>query len=208
MRRSLIVGAMLCGIGSVLLIGSTSAAFTQSFTAGGTLAGAVVVAQGTDPADRYGDPEQPNVVAEVTPESRGIATLYDDQRPYPTRPSASFDVRAALLEGSAPADLRAVLSTTDASSADIAPHLRFGIEVDGENQDPGGIPRSIEQINDAGGIRIGARQAGDAAAQIGITVWLATDTPREAYSRDVPVDVTIIAETTPGSTFEVEVTLQ
>ena len=208
MRRSVKIGAVLCGIGSVLLIGSTSAAFTQSFTADGTLSGAVVVAQGTDPADRYADPEHPRLVAQVTPDSRGIATLYDEARPYPTRPTATFDVSAALLEGSAPSDLRATMSTTDAESVGIEPYLRFGIEVDGESQDPDGIPRSIEQINDSGGIRIGARQAGDPVAQIVIKVWLAPGAPREAYGRDLAVDVTITAETAPGSMIEVEVTLQ
>lgn len=208
MKRPIRLAAVLLGIGSVLLIGTTAAAFTQTLQADGSLSGSVAVAQGTDPADRYGDPAQPNIVAEVTPDSRGIATLYDDQRAYPTRPTASFTVQAALLEGSAPADLRAMLSAPEGEAAWIAPYLRFGIEVDGVNQDPDGIPRSMQQVNDANGIHIGTREAGAPASQILIKVWLAPDAPQAAYGQQVPVDVTIIGETTAGTTFELEMTLQ
>ena len=199
-----IVGALSLGA-----IGTTSAAFLQTLQGAGELAGSVTVAQGPDSTAIYDDPNQPNLVAQIVPgdDSAVVTTLYQDQAPYPTRSTGGFTLTAGLLQGSADANVRSIVSLPEASAPWMSEHLLLGVYVNGEMRNPEGVPLTMQQITDLGGVDLGVISAEDAPISIEYRVWLGSQSPAEAYNTQVTLNATLLGTTATGAAFDLNVEL-
>ncbi|GAA2186233.1 hypothetical protein GCM10009786_06110 [Leucobacter alluvii] len=207
MKNTFAFGGAAVGVIALCTIGATSAAFLQSLSASGELSGEVTVAQGPDADKIYDDPNDPNIVVTVDADSDAgvLTTLPNDTLAYPTRTTGGFSLTAGLLDGSADANVRVTADVADGTPAWVREHLRVGIYVNDEMLNPDGVPLTMDQIDEIGGVDLGVLKAADAPSTIEYRIWLGSNSPAEAYHSEFALNATLVGETATGKVFDMNV---
>lgn len=205
MRPAMIVGGSLAAVVLMSGIAITSAAFVQTISATGAVAGSVDIAQGPSADDQWSDPGTRHVIARAGAEDGVVTTLAADGMPSPTQETATVPITVQTVSPSSPVRVRFEFGRNTVAPT-VWPALRFSLYVGDASLLPnGGVPLSADAVNAAAyTIDLPAGSAAGNSVVVTVKIWLAPDAPAEAYAIgsgvELDLDIDVVGESVGGQT--------